>query len=79
MSGFSASWLEMREPFDLRARNASVIEAIVAEFAGRPSVTIADLACGTGSTLRALSPHIDARQNWRLADNNLSLLARAPQ
>jgi hypothetical protein len=79
VSGFSASWLELREPFDLRARNAEVIDAVVASIAGRPSVTIADLACGTGSTLRALSPHIDARQNWRLADNNLSLLARAPQ
>ena len=45
----------------------------------RPSVTIVDLACGTGSTLRALAPRIKARQNWRLVDNDLSLLARAPQ
>jgi hypothetical protein len=35
------------------------------------------LACGTGSTLRALSPHLPARQTWRLVDNDLSLLARA--
>jgi len=40
-------------------------------------VTIVDLACGTGSTLRALSPHLPARQTWRLVDNDLSLLARA--
>ena len=51
----------------------------MAALADRPSVTIADLACGTGSTFRALSPRIKARQNWRLADNDLSLLARAPQ
>ena len=76
---FSAAWLQLREPHDLRARNAAVIDAAVAGLAGRPSVTIADLACGTGSTFRALRPRIKARQNWRLADNDLSLLARAPE
>ena len=75
---FSAGWLELREPYDRRARNAEVIDAVVAALADRPSVTIADLACGTGSTFRALSPRIKARQNWRLVDNDLSLLARAP-
>ena len=76
---FSAAWLELREPYDRRARNAAVIEAVVAALAGRPSVTIADLACGTGSTFRALMPRIKSRQNWRLVDNDLSLLARTPQ
>ena len=76
---FSAAWLELREPYDRRARNAKVIDALVAELADRPSITIADLACGTGSTFRALRPRIKIRQNWRLADNDLSLLARAPQ
>ena len=76
---FSAAWLGLREPYDLRARNAAVIDAVVAAFAGRPSVTIADLACGTGSTFRALRPRIKVRQSWRLTDNDLSLLARAPE
>jgi hypothetical protein len=76
---FSAAWLQLREPYDLRARNAAVISAVVAGLAERPSVTIADLACGTGSTFRALGPRIKARQSWRLVDNDLSLLARAPQ
>ena len=76
---FSAAWLEMREPYDRRARNAAVIEAVVAALAARPSVTIADLACGTGSTVRALMPRIKSPQNWRLVDNDLSLLARTPQ
>lgn len=75
---FSAAWLELREPYDLRARNTTVIEAVAAALGDRPSVTIVDIACGTGSTLRALSPRIKARQNWRLADNDLSLLARTP-
>jgi len=75
---FSAEWLALREPFDAAARNPAVVEAVVAAMAGRSAVTIVDLACGTGSTLRALSPRIDARQNWRLVDNDLSLLARVP-
>jgi hypothetical protein len=79
VSGFSAAWLELREPYDRRARNAAVIDAVATALADRSSVSITDLACGTGSTLRALSPRIKARQNWRLADNDLSLLARTPQ
>ena len=76
MSGFSEEWLHLREPYDLRARNAAVLDAALKLLAGQPSVALVDLACGTGSTLRALSPRISARQTWRLVDNDLSLLAR---
>jgi len=76
---FSAAWLELREPHDRRARNSPVIEAVTATLAGLPSVTIVDLASGTGSTFRALRPLLGVRQSWRLIDNDLSLLARAPQ
>jgi hypothetical protein len=79
MSGFSAQWLALREPYDLRARNPEVMGAVIDALNDRPSVAIVDLACGTGSNLRALSPHIEARQNWRLVDNDLSLLARVPK
>jgi hypothetical protein len=78
MSGFSAKWLGLREPYDLSARNRAVLEAVFDLLEGRPSVAIVDLACGTGSTFRALSPRIKARQDWRLVDNDLSLLARVP-
>jgi hypothetical protein len=78
VSGFSAEWLALREPYDLRARNRAVLDAVIDLFAGQPSVAIVDLACGTGSTLRALSPRIKALQNWRLVDHDLSLLARVP-
>src|ERR1700690_81108 len=77
MTGFSADWLALREPHDLRARNPAVLNAVVASLAGNTAIRIVDLACGTGSTLRALSPRFAAQQNWRLADNDLSLLARA--
>lgn len=78
MSGFSAEWLKLREPYDLRARNRTVLEAALDLLSQQPSVAIIDLASGTGSTFRALSPHIQAAQHWRLVDNDLSLLARGP-
>jgi hypothetical protein len=77
MSGFAAEWLALREPYDRQARNPAVLDAAAASLVGHPSVTIADLACGTGSTLRALSPRLAGQQNWRLVDNDLGLLARA--
>jgi hypothetical protein len=74
---FSASWLTLREPFDRRARNAAVLDAVAAWAAGRSSVAVVDLACGLGSTLRAVGGRLPPRQSWRLVDNDLSLLARA--
>jgi len=77
MSGFSADWLALREPYDARARNRQVLDAVGAAFAGWSSMSIVDLACGTGSTLRALAPRLPGRQNWKLVDNDLGMLARA--
>jgi SAM-dependent methyltransferase len=77
MSGFSAAWLAIREPFDLKALNVPVRAAAVAYVDGLDPVSVVDLACGTGMTLRALAPLLRARQRWRLVDNDLSLLARA--
>jgi Methyltransferase domain len=77
MSGFSADWLALREAHDARARNPAVLDAVIASLKAFRSIRIVDLACGTGSTLRALSPRLVAQQNWRLVDNDLGLLARA--
>jgi len=77
MSGFSADWLALREPHDLRARNGELVAAVATLLKGLPSVHIVDLACGTGSTLRALRRYLPAHQHWRLVDNDLGLLARA--
>jgi len=52
VSGFSAEWLSLREPYDARARNRTVLDAVAAMVAGRTSVAVVDLACGTGATLR---------------------------
>jgi SAM-dependent methyltransferase len=76
---FAADWLALREPYDVRARNATVVEAVVTSLRTLPSIRIVDLACGTGSTLRALAPRLSIPQHWRLVDNDLSLLARAAE
>ena len=78
MTGFSAEWLALREPYDGRARNRDVLGSVAAAaLAAGDAVGVVDLACGTGSTLRALAPRLPPRQDWRLVDNDLSLLARA--
>jgi SAM-dependent methyltransferase len=77
MSGFSADWLSLREPYDRAARNTMVLAAVADAFLGQTSISVVDLACGTGSTLRAIAPRLPPRQSWRLVDNNLSLLAQA--
>jgi SAM-dependent methyltransferase len=74
---FSADWLTLREPYDRAARNAEVLDAVSRHFAGLPSIAVVDLACGTGSTLRTVASRLPRQQNWRLIDNDLSLLARA--
>jgi hypothetical protein len=76
MSGFAAEWLAMREPHDLRARNKTVLDTVANHFAKHSAISVVDLACGTGSTLRAISSRLPKRQTWRLVDNDLSLLGR---
>lgn len=77
MSGFDPSWLDMRESADHRARNAGVLAACAAHLAARGHVRIVDLGCGLGSNLRALAPHLPARQSWRLVDHDSVLLNAA--
>lgn len=76
MSGFSPEWLALREPYDLKARSKAVLAALAAHFRSATAIAVVDLACGTGATLRAIGPRLPARQNWKLVDNDLSLLAR---
>jgi hypothetical protein len=76
---FSLQWLALREPYDRAARNPAVLEAVGAAFVGRRAVRIADLGCGTGSTMRAVAPLLPPRQIWRLVDNDIALLAAAAE
>ena len=46
-------------------------------FKSLDAVSVIDLACGAGSTVRALSSHLPARQRWDLVDNDRRLLTLA--
>lgn len=74
---FSADWLRLREPADHSARNSDVLAAVAAHFAGRDLVRVTDLACGAGSTIRAVRPVLPSARSWRLVDNDPKLLAVA--
>jgi len=74
---FSASWLALREPYDIAARNPDVLAAVVAALADRASVGVVDLASGSGSTPRAIASSLPSRQRWRLLDHDSGLLALA--
>jgi SAM-dependent methyltransferase len=75
--GFTADWLALREPHDLSARNSTVLQVVVAALAHKGSIDVLDLACGTGSTLRAVAPQVKSKQRWRLIDHDVTLLAHA--
>jgi hypothetical protein len=77
MSGFTAEWLTLREPHDLAARNRAVLDAVTTSFKSAGSMHVVDLACGAGSTVRALHTHLPVRQHWDLVDNDPDLLALA--
>jgi SAM-dependent methyltransferase len=79
MSGFSIEWLALREGYDRRARNPEVLAAAISSLRSKSTVRLVDLACGTGSTLRSLGPHLTARQFWDLVDNDPRLLDAARQ
>lgn len=83
MSGFSADWLGLREPFDRAAREASAgafdLPALARRLrGGAPSLGVLDLACGTGVNLRELAPRLGGFQRWLLVDHDPRLLAALP-
>lgn len=80
MSGFSADWLRLREPFDHAAREAAQAELgpiAMPRNAGAP-LQVLDLGCGTGSNLRFLAPRLGGVQHWQVFDHDAALLAAWP-
>lgn len=83
MTGFSADWLALREPFDRAARQASAAAFDLAGLADRSrgggaTLGVLDLACGTGSNLRELAPRLGGAQRWLMVDHDPGLLAVLP-
>ena len=77
MSGFSAQWLDLREPVDHRSRNVDLGHRLARHFEGWRPITVVDLGCGTGSNLRATAPLLGPDQYWTLVDYDQALLDAA--
>lgn len=83
MSGFSADWLALREPWDHAARQAAARRLDAAALAGGLRLAggllgVLDLACGTGANLRELAPQLGGEQHWTLVDHDPALLDALP-
>jgi SAM-dependent methyltransferase len=79
MSGFSAQWLDLREPIDHRSRSVELGRRLARHFQGWRPISVVDLGCGTGSNLRATAPLLGPDQAWTLVDNDQALLDAAGQ
>ncbi|MDS4027669.1 MAG: class I SAM-dependent methyltransferase [Candidatus Contendobacter sp.] len=79
MSGFSADWLARREPVDAMARNVELTAELLTWRRGRETLTVLDLASGTGANFRFLAPVLGGEQHWRLVDHDPALLARGEE
>ncbi|MFZ3116738.1 MAG: class I SAM-dependent methyltransferase, partial [Variovorax sp.] len=45
---------------------------------GDAAITVLDLGCGTGASLREVAPRLGGAQRWRLVDHDAALLAAVP-
>lgn len=73
-AGFSASWLDLREPADHAARDGRLLAEAQARVT--PGHVILDLGSGTGSTARAFA-RSGSRAPWRFLDGDADLLQLA--
>ncbi len=80
MSGFSADWLRLREPFDHAAREAAQAQLGPMAAACAPGpLQVVELGCGTGSNLRYLAPRLGGSQHWQVFDHDDALLDAWPE
>jgi hypothetical protein len=77
--GFSADWLDLREPADARARARTLTESVAERLPRDAVVHALDLASGTGSNVRYVSDCIRSPQRWLLVDHSAALLEIASQ
>jgi Methyltransferase domain len=75
MGGFSADWLALRDPEDLRVRSTALVSMLAEHLKNEP-LRVLDLGAGTGANHRFLDRHLPGAR-WLLVDNDRELLARA--
>jgi hypothetical protein len=79
LTGFSADWLELREPADRAARAELLADRLRRAGPKDAEWRIVDLGSGTGANLRYLVPRLGGRQEWLLVDDDAALLAHAAE
>ncbi len=79
MTAFAADWLALREPADRVARDLELLARLADWSADRGRLSVLDLGCGTGASLRAVAPLLAVPQSWLLVDQDPDLLARCPE
>jgi hypothetical protein len=80
VSGFSAEWLALREPFDTDARSIALAHELRARLdrgSHSAPLSVVDLGAGAGANLRYLAPLLGGTQHWRLVDHDSALLDAA--
>jgi SAM-dependent methyltransferase len=77
MSGFSPTWLDLREAVDARSRSLKLAGMVARHFDGWRPLSVVDLGCGTGANLRAMAAHLGPEQNWTLVDDDPAMLDAA--
>jgi SAM-dependent methyltransferase len=73
---FQATWLDLREAADHRARAPDPLTRLRAWAAEKSLLRVLDLGAGTGSNLRFLAPRLGVPQHWTLLDHDADLLAQ---
>ncbi|MDW8340981.1 MAG: class I SAM-dependent methyltransferase [Geminicoccaceae bacterium] len=75
MSGFSAEWLALREPYDAAARARELEDELARWAAAREGeLRVLDLGAGTGSNVRHLAPRLPSPQSWILVELDPALV-----
>jgi hypothetical protein len=77
MGGFSADWLRLREPCDIRSRSEQLVLELRSQLPSRPLPAV-DLGTGLGSNIRYLAPRLEGEQRWLAVDNDAALIQRQP-
>lgn len=72
---FDGDWLDLREPFDARARAPELALRLADALPARPRLL--DLGAGTGALLRWLGHFLARPQAWTLVDADEALIVRA--
>ena len=83
MNEFAASWLDLREPADAKARQSTLLETLKAYLDRTAAISaplnVLDLGSGTGSNLRWLAPRLERAQTWTCCDIDALLLNALPR